>query len=219
MGRPLLCPRGSHSASTGPKLEWRLHKPEAPMSLTIFLSGILALLLAPGPTNTLIALSAVSEGFRRTLRLLPAELMAYLLIVVPLSVMGDGLMQVWPAYSTALTIAAAIWIMALALRIWRRGSATATVAISGWTVFCTTLLNPKALVFGLVLLPSATSPDFPARIAVFALSVVAAALIWSAGGALLAGCSRLASAHLLHRLAAGWLGLVSLTLVSRVLVG
>lgn len=189
------------------------------MSFTVFLSGVMALLLAPGPTNTLIALSAASSGFRKTLRLIPAELAGYLVTVLPLAGMGAALLTQWPATRTALTVLAALWVMALALRLWRQAGATAGAGqIAPTTLFCTTVLNPKALVFGLVLLPPVGNADFPLRLAAFAAAVVAAAVIWSAGGALLGGAGRRpAPSIILHRVAAGWLGLVSLTLVSRIL--
>ena len=189
------------------------------MSFIAFLSGALALLLAPGPTNSLIALSAASDGLRRALRLLPAELAGYLVAVVPLALAGEELASRWPHAGSALTFAAAIWVLVLALRIWRRSAmATGNVQIGPWTVFCTTVLNPKALVVGLVLLPQVASHGFSLRLVVFCAAVVTAAAVWAAGGALIR--TRRGPAlppMLLQRMVAGWLGLVSLTLMTQIL--
>lgn len=155
------------------------------MPFPLFLSGVMALLLAPGTTNTLIALSAASGGLRNALRLLPAELAGYLVMVLPLAMTGAVLMERWPFAGTALTAAAALWLFALALRLWHRAAMMASFgAITARTMFCTTVLNPKALVFGLVLLPPVSSADFGPRLIAFAVAVITAGLVWAAGGTL-----------------------------------
>jgi hypothetical protein len=71
---------------------------------------------------------------------------------------------------------------------------------------------------GLVLLPPVASHGFSLRLAVFCAAVVTAAAVWAAGGALTR--TRRGPAlppMLLQRIAAGWLGLVSLTLMTQIL--
>ena len=65
------------------------------MSTLPFVLSILALLLTPGPTNTLLAVGAASAGFRRSLPLVLAELTAYLLVVAPLATVAAGLYVIW----------------------------------------------------------------------------------------------------------------------------
>ncbi len=146
--------------------------------------AILALLVTPGPTNTLMLLAGADRGFRRALRLIPAELAGYLLTVVPLTLVGAPILADHPGARAGLALAAGAWVAVLAVRLWRLpNTQDSRAAIGAGAVFVTTLLNPKALIFGLVLLPDAG--DAAGNIANFALQVGAVALLWQAGGAVL----------------------------------
>ena len=175
--------------------------------------AILALLVTPGPTNTLMFLAGAERGLARALRLIPAELAGYLLTVVPLVLAGAPLLQAHPGARAALALAAGLWVAVLALRLWRLPRADENRGtIGAASVFTTTLLNPKALIFGLVLLPH---PDHAAaNIANFAFQVVAVALLWQAGGAFL-GRSTGPRMPVLRRAASLWLGGLSVMLVLR----
>ena len=189
------------------------------MTLAAFSLAVLALLLAPGPTNTLMAVAGASHGLPRVLRLVPAELAGYLLTVVPLALTGAGLIARAPGVALVLQLAAALWVMVLALRLWRSGAAQAGgFAIGPGRIFVTTALNPKALIFGLVLIPAPSPAEVAARLAVFCGLVVAVALLWGGVGALghaRAGGARPGGAWLggLRRIASGWLALVSVSLL------
>lgn len=186
------------------------------MTLAAFASAVLALLFAPGPTNTLMGLAGAQHGLRRVLLLLPAELAGYLMTVLPLAWLGAGLLAHAPLAATALKLAAAAWVMALALRLWRApGTGPESAKITARRIWLTTLLNPKGLVFGLVLLPPLHDASFAPRLAVFCLLVSAAALTWGAAGALIrqGGSRRLGR---LQRLASIWLAAVAVTLLAGV---
>ncbi|RJK96226.1 hypothetical protein D3P05_24355, partial [Paracoccus siganidrum] len=77
-------------------------------------------------------------------------------------------------------------------------------------------LNPKALIFGLVLLPGPEEAQFLPRLGLFLMMVVAVALVWGAAGAMsrMGGGRRL---HLVQRGASLWLALVSITLIAGVI--
>jgi len=187
------------------------------MPLPDLIMALAVLLLTPGPTNTLMALAGAERGVRAAAGVIPAELGAYLCVVVPLAVAGAGLMSAVPGLLPLVTAAAAAWVLWLAIRMWRcpipQQDAPATV--TPLRVFLTTLLNPKALVIGLVLLPG---PLLPLRIAVFSALVCCAALAWISLGAGLArrGSSPLSGlSPLLRRSAALWLGLLSAALAFR----
>jgi hypothetical protein len=60
------------------------------MTLAAFLTAVLGLLLTPGPTNTLMGLAGASAGLTRVARLLPAEILCYLTMILPLAFMGAG---------------------------------------------------------------------------------------------------------------------------------
>jgi threonine/homoserine/homoserine lactone efflux protein len=164
-----------------------------------------------------MALAGAERGARAAAGFIPAELGAYLCVVVPLAVAGAGLMGAVPGLLPLVTAAAAAWVLWLAIRMWRcpipQQDAPATV--TPLRVFLTTLLNPKALIIGLVLLPG---PSLPLRIAVFAALVCSAALAWISLGAALSrrGSSPVSGlSPVLRRSAALWLGLLSAALAFR----
>lgn len=184
------------------------------MTLAAFLLAVLGLLLAPGPTNTLMAVAGAQGGVGRVLRLLPAELAGYLTTILPLVWIGAELLARVPAASVVLTLAAAVWVMLLAVRLWGLPGAEEQGQVTPRRVYVTTMLNPKALVFGLVLLPGPAEPEFLARLALFCLSVAGVALLWGAAGALTQVRGESAPRlRLVQRLASVWLGIVSVTLV------
>jgi len=106
----------------------------------------------------------------------------------------------------------------LAVRLWQTSALPGGVRhVTQRQVFITTLLNPKALVFGLVLLPSPLAAGFTSRLALFCVMVVACAVVWGSGGNLLhvpgsadAGGGRL---RVVQRVASVWLAMVSVTLL------
>ncbi|QYZ71275.1 LysE family translocator [Neotabrizicola shimadae] len=183
-------------------------------------AAIFALLLTPGPTNTLLFLAGTERGFPRVLRLIPAELAGYLATVVPLTLAGAALLSRFPEARPAIALAAGLWVAWLAIRLWRLPSAgpSGSGSVTARDVFVTTLLNPKALIFGLVLLPAPSVTGILANLGQFAAQVVIVAMLWAGGGALVAartGGTR--SVILLRRAAAVWLGVVSATLLARAL--
>jgi threonine/homoserine/homoserine lactone efflux protein len=186
------------------------------MTLTEIALASLALLITPGPTNTLVFLAGAERGFSRALRLIPAELAGYLAVVVPLALVGATVGEAVPGLKAAVALAAGVWVAVLAARLWRVPTDTAPGATIGpRALFVTTALNPKALIFGLVLLPSPA--HLAQNLATFTLLVVAVAGLWAAGGALLrqGGARRDRLLWGLRRAASVWLGLVSITLMLR----
>jgi threonine/homoserine/homoserine lactone efflux protein len=177
--------------------------------------AVLLLLLTPGPTNTLILLAGAEHGLPGAVRLIPAELAGYLLAVVPLALAGQTVLRAWPDLRLAVALLAAAWVGLLALRLWRQPPATAAGLVSVRTVLVTTALNPKALIFGLVLLPA------PGRLAetlaLFAALVVLVALVWATAGSCLRdrAARPLRALGALRRLASVVLAAMSVALVVR----
>ena len=122
------------------------------MSLIESIVVCLGLLLTPGPTNTLLALAAATQGCRSALRLLPAEVAGYLLTVTPLLIFGQKILASAPDLQTLVKIMAGLWVGVLAIRLWRPSQAGIDAdGVTPGRVFLTTLLNPKGLLFGLLL--------------------------------------------------------------------
>lgn len=183
-------------------------------------AAIFALLLTPGPTNTLLFVAGTERGFPRVLRLIPAELAGYLATVVPLTWAGAALLSRFPEARPAIALAAGLWVAWLAIRLWRLPSAgpAGSRSVRARDVFVTTLLNPKALIFGLVLLPTSTLAGILANLGQFAAQIVVVATLWAGSGALIATRTDGArSVIILRRVAAVWLGVVSATLLARAL--
>lgn len=181
------------------------------MPTATLLLALLGLLLTPGPTNTLMLLSGADRGFRAALRLIPVELSAYLLTVTPLLLLAGAAAPQLAALRPAIALAAGLWVLMLAVNLWRRPATGAEIPlVTPRQLFVTTLLNPKALIFGLVLLPG-TAPA--TGLAVFSLLVVAVALLWAGLGAVLPR-TEAASPIAFRRATACWLALVSVGILA-----
>lgn len=189
------------------------------MTYLAYLSAVLALLLAPGPTNTLMGIAGARGGLRATGRLLPAELAGYLTTILPLTWLGAELLARVPSAAVGLKVVAAVWVMFLAVRLWRMpGDAGQGNGVRARRVYVTTVLNPKALIFGLVLLPAPADSQYLPRLAMFCVMVVGVAILWGGFGQLTqAGESGSRRLLLVQRLASVWLAVVSVTLITGVL--
>ncbi len=178
--------------------------------------AVLALLLTPGPTNSLMLLAGAERGLTGSMRLIPAELSGYFLSVLPLSLIGAAALADAGTVRAAVTVAAGLWVAVLAVRLWQApANGPAGPAVGPREVFVTTALNPKALIFGLVLLPS---PDrLATNLALFATLVVLVAVVWVAVGAALRpqGTGQPRALFLLRRLASVWLAAIAVILFVR----
>ncbi|MDO6964505.1 LysE family translocator [Rhizobium alvei] len=156
------------------------------MSVIEFVSGVLLLLLTPGPTNTLLALGASRNGFARSLPLMVAELVAYLLIITPLATVAAPWLEQFPTVTRLLKACAALWILYLALKLWLP-EVGAVRMVSVTQVFVTTLLNPKGIVIGLVLMPQGSLLSIWFHLAIAALLIILASVSWLSFGAFALG--------------------------------
>ena len=189
------------------------------MTYAAFCSAVLALLLAPGPTNTLMGLAGAQRGLRGVTRLLPAELAGYLTAIMPLVYLGAEALQHWPAAGNVLKITAALWVMFLAISLWGRSGGIETKSkVTARKIYVTTMLNPKALVFGLILLPAPADSQFGPKLGLFCLMVAAVALVWGMAGSLTrteqSGGRRML---IVQRMASVWLASVAATLIAGVI--
>lgn len=188
------------------------------LSLAAFLLAAAALLAAPGPSNTLAGVAGMQDGLRRVVLLLPALVAGYLCAVLPLAWAGANLTRVWPALMPGIRLAAAAWVLWLAVGLWRAGPRGAHGgAVSAARLWLTTLLNPKALVVALALLPPPADPRFGLRLALFAAISAVVAFGWGAIGAATRTGDAAGRLVGLQRLAAVWLLVVSAGLALSVL--
>ncbi|CUX71133.1 MULTISPECIES: LysE family translocator [Agrobacterium] len=183
------------------------------MSYPAYISAVFILLLSPGPTNTLMGLASARNNFWVVARLLPAELLGYLTMIVPLTWLGGEMISRWPETGLMLKAAAAIWVMYLAIKLWVAATKdVADCSVTARRIFVTTALNPKALVFGLVLLPQPIAPDFLPKLVIFVVLASIATMIWGLIGRLTrVGARNHRHMMVLQRAASVWLAIVSCT--------
>lgn len=156
----------------------------------LFTLAVLALLGTPGPTNTLLATSGALVGARRSLPLIGAEIAGYMLAILAIHVLVAPLAAAFPPFAQALRIAAGLYLVSVAVAMWRRPVRDdAGGGIGMARVFVTTLLNPKAAIFALAILPL-SAPGAAFYLLGFSGLVALVATSWILAGA---GIGRLAT--------------------------
>jgi threonine/homoserine/homoserine lactone efflux protein len=188
-------------------------------SFQSFLIAAVTLLLTPGPTNTLLALAGAKGGATRVLRLLPASLLGYACGLVPVVSAGATLFSTWPMLTVGLKIGAALWVLVMAARLWRMPSGKQIGStITFRDLFLTTLLNPKVLVFGLLLLPPLGAADFSTCALALVVAIAGTGLLWGLlGGLVLFGEASQRRKQLFQRVASVWLACLAVTLLGTTL--
>jgi threonine/homoserine/homoserine lactone efflux protein len=168
-----------------------------------FALAVLFLLATPGPTNTLLLTAGAASGWR-ALRLIPAEVIGYLTTILIVGYLIGDWVQGVPSLAFALRVVIAIYLLYLAIRLWRAGLQIGTTErlITFRDVLVTTVLNPKALLFALGILP-VHAPNSLAYFIAFVFLVLAAGSGWALLGAgLTRGLLPKSRAHLVPRLGA-----------------
>jgi threonine/homoserine/homoserine lactone efflux protein len=150
--------------------------------------AVLALLAAPGPTNALLAAAGASAGMRAALHLLVGEVGGYLLAIGCIIFAVGPLLATYPAAIELAKAAAAGYLLILALRLWRRPASpdageTAQPTVRFGDVFMATLLNPKAVILALAILPAAPVMESPLLLALLILVVLVSGAAWIGIGA------------------------------------
>lgn len=153
----------------------------------LFVLAVLTILGTPGPTNTLLATAGAAAGIRASLPLVPAEAAGYLIAILALGLALGPAFAASPSLAAALRVAVGGYLLLLAARLWRRGGAVLAgggKAVTPRQVFATTLLNPKALVFALGVVPFG-APRPHLYLLAFAVVLAVVALCWIGLGAAL----------------------------------
>lgn len=144
--------------------------------------ALLALMIAPGPTNALLALAGAQAGLRAGLLRVPLVAAAYLAVGTPLLLWGAPLADSLPLLRAVLSGLAALWVARLALRLWAQPPAVGRGHLDPpGVVVVTTLLNPKALIAALVILPGQGPPAL--LLALLGLCALASGTVWLTLGA------------------------------------
>lgn len=153
------------------------------MSLLAFTGASLLILLTPGPTNTLLAAAGAAGGFRRNATLPLAESLGYGLAIGAYGALATALADN-PAALAVLKLANIGWLCLTAARLWTRPPAGAEPARGSYgTVLLATLLNPKAMLVGVILIPAMMAQAPVAAMLAFTALSFLAGLTWVAVGA------------------------------------
>lgn len=148
----------------------------------LFLLAVVTVLGAPGPTNALLATAGAVGGWHSAPGMLAATLGGYLIAIGLVRGMLGPLFVAAPPLAVALKIAVAVYLIWLAVDLWRRTlEVEGHGGVTAGRVFVATLLNPKGLIFALTIFPA--QPPVPwLHLGLFVAAVVACGLAWTALG-------------------------------------
>jgi len=77
----------------------------------LFIGLVASVLLTPGPTNTLLASSGIRLGVRRSARLIPAEVLGYIIAITVWGTLIDTVSATLPILPTLLKLLSAFYII------------------------------------------------------------------------------------------------------------
>ena len=159
-------------------------------------SALILLLLAPGPTNTLLLRAGVLFGYRASWKLAFVECLAYLLQV---SLWGVALLHLAtysPGALKATQLAAACYLLYVSFKLWQRKNTDITPAgdrFSGLYFFWLTVMNPKGLLIVSFIAPIsafASLQGYAAFMATLAVVVIPVGSAWIVLGSRFEGVQR-----------------------------
>lgn len=181
-----------------------------PLSFTL---AAFILLLAPGPTNALLWIGGAERGLRRGLPLVLAATAAYLLAIGLILLVLQPVLRAQPWLGDVLALSVAAYIAVLAVRLWHRGGSAQPPAglVTPTRLFVVTLLNPKAFVLALSILP-VQSPQLHWYLLALAGIILLLASAWLLLGGVMGAAAGARHEWLLKRVSAavlaGFAGLI-----------
>jgi threonine/homoserine/homoserine lactone efflux protein len=151
-----------------------------------FVAASILVLITPGPTNTVLAACGAMMGFRRAAILPLAEALGYVISIFFFVTFAE-MMRDNHAALVVVRLAAAAWLVNSAYQLWRTPFEPdpAVKKVAFRRVLLTTLLNPKAMLVGTILIPAGSGIGAPAWIGTFAALSTLAGLGWTSLGSLL----------------------------------
>ncbi|WP_182003940.1 LysE family translocator [Acinetobacter lactucae] len=157
----------------------------------MFIGLVVTILLTPGPTNTLLASAGIQAGVKQSLKLIPAEVMGYLIAITSWGILLESVSHFIPWLPALLKLISATFILYLAFKLWITSTHDIKLdnpLITPRALFVATLLNPKALLFASAIFPHAAWEVFHVyfvHIAIFLSLITPIAFLWIAFGTVL----------------------------------
>jgi threonine/homoserine/homoserine lactone efflux protein len=185
----------------------------------LFITMTMTILVTPGPTNTLLATAGATAGPHRAARLILAEALGYCISIAAIGFLVRPLVLRDPSIQTYLREAAVLFLLYMAWHLFRdRTRGVAAKSSVTWSrVFTTTLLNPKAFIFALVVIPFGT-PYVGMYLVLFVCILLPISAAWILVGTLLGQAAhRENRKRLARRLCAGVLGIFAVALFVSIL--
>jgi threonine/homoserine/homoserine lactone efflux protein len=186
------------------------------LTVLLFILTISSILATPGPTNTLLATAGATVGIYRASLLVTAEALGYGVSVALFGVFLKSLVTHDPLIGIGLRLILCVYLLHVAWRLFRSGRAVgeANGDVTWCRVFLTTLLNPKALVFALVVIPFGT-PQAGMYLALFFAILLPISLAWISLGVVLGQAARRTQRdHMIAHVGAGALCVFAVVLAA-----
>lgn len=188
--------------------------------ILVFMLSTAILLLTPGPTNTLLAAAGLGCGSREALPLIAFALAGYLLVILGWGIFLTSMGNHYPGLSMAVRVACSGYLFYIAVKIWmstEKSPISGSKTIGPATVFVTTMLNPKGLLFASTIFPSEAFDNMQVYListVLFACMVVPIGIVWVVFGAVV-GSGRVIAMNpvKLQRTLAVVIGVFSATMV------
>ncbi len=119
----------------------------------LFIGLVVTILLTPGPTNTLLASAGLQAGLKHSLKLIPAEVIGYLIAITSWGVLLESVSHFIPWLPAILKLMSASFILYLAFKLWITSTEDIKLdrpLITPKALFLATLFKPEsfALCFG-----------------------------------------------------------------------
>jgi threonine/homoserine/homoserine lactone efflux protein len=176
-----------------------------------FVATSIIILLTPGPTNTVLAASGAAMGLRRGIIMPLAEAIGYV-IAISFFVVFAQYIRGNPTAFFMVKVIASVWLAYTAFRLWTSVAEIhfQSTVDSFLRILITTILNPKAMLVGIILIPAETAGQPYLWIATYAGLSIFAGMGWVLLGSSMPLGIRLHS----YKLASVVLGFFSITAVA-----
>ncbi|MCH7309025.1 LysE family transporter [Acinetobacter sp. NIPH 1852] len=157
----------------------------------LFFGLIITILLTPGPTNTLLASSGIQVGIKRSLKLIPSEVLGYFIAITAWGFLLESVSHYMPWLPPFIKLFSAAFIIYLAIKLWITSTKKMDLnqpLITSKALFVATLLNPKALLFASAIFPHTVwlnLHQYIIHMGTFLTLITPIAFLWIAFGSVL----------------------------------
>jgi threonine/homoserine/homoserine lactone efflux protein len=149
----------------------------------------MAVLLTPGPTNTLLAAAGLNKGIRGAMPLVGLELAGYIVAISIWGVFFIPLQAKISWLSIMFRVTSSVYLLYIAVDVWRTASLNSVSIkrnVGSKRLFFATILNPKGFLFSTAILPKGTFENislYLLAMAVFSCVLIPIGIIWVGIGA------------------------------------